>query len=142
VTHPIMTDTTPCKGPCGRLMRPARTRAHEYPGTVPHRAGGYCKACLSKLPPELRPAPRQAAKVTTPKACRSCDHPLRPHDAKIADHPGTLRCIGAGLCSRCWESDGPWALDPEAIRPDFDEAHARAALESWLRRRRKLGLAA
>lgn len=33
--------------------------------------------------------------------CLECKRPMRPHRAKITDHPGTVRLGGRGLCSTC-----------------------------------------
>lgn len=134
--------TTPCKGTCGRLLRPNTTRVADAPGTVPERMGGYCKKCLHALPEDQRPIPWKPLR-TTPPNCVECGHKIRAHGVRLADQPGTLRAVSGGICSRCWHEKGAELLrDPEAVRPGFDEVQARAALVGWLSRRDGHGLAA
>lgn len=35
--------------------------------------------------------------------CKRCDRPLRGHNDKIAEHPGTVRHKARGLCDMCYK---------------------------------------
>lgn len=43
---------------CQRPMRPVRTRIADWPGTVPHAAGGLCLTCYTKAKRTTMPVRR------------------------------------------------------------------------------------
>lgn len=82
---------------CDRLLRSAKKRASEVPGTVPYHGHNMCRTCAKGG------APVERLKDTS---CETCEIPLRHGKTLLTDAPGTkkaARKVGehAWICSDC-----------------------------------------
>ena len=84
---------------CGHWVRPRRSTADEFPGTVKVAGNGLCSRCYSRA--RRGDVKRRGPSVQVGQPCSVCHEPLRPRRATIMDHPGTRAHYGHGICRAC-----------------------------------------
>lgn len=103
---PERTTEPNCRG-CGRGMWWASEGRVE--GKVRADGHGLCSTCAERERAG-RPTGPDAPSIRdlrTPAKCSKCERPLRAHRARAADHPGTVKHAGHGLCSTCASGGTP-----------------------------------
>ena len=98
---PEYTDLPKCVD-CGRYLRPAHSRAYQYPGTVANDGAGRCRPCRS-MAISKGVIGRRSTNTKTYSPCVGCDRPLRAWSTKAVDAPGTVVHHSHGMCRRCYE---------------------------------------
>lgn len=100
----------PCKGGCGRGIRPRKSTPEDYPyNTKVEKAGGFCGKCY---------VPHHAPKMWQ-QPCAGCGSDMRPNGADRRDYPGTNEHHTRGYCTSCRTRERR-GLDykPRATAPD------------------------
>lgn len=86
----------PCAGPCGRTLRPSRTRLDQYPDTVREESHGRCQRCkAAKFPPMGRRSKERTG------YCSGCRRPTRRRDVAEELAPGTVVEYAVDQCRTC-----------------------------------------
>lgn len=84
---------------CEGVIRPPRSEASQFPGTVPYGAKGRCNACYRKLKRGGKPSAR--IDWSEPQHCKRCGVRMRPRVSESAEWVGTNSYGKGGLCSTC-----------------------------------------
>jgi len=63
-------------------------------------------------------------------SCKNCARALRHQRAKAADHPGTVRDYGRGLCATCYRKDDGKFVPPSARARNKAAAERRRAVRT------------
>jgi len=103
---PERTTEANCRG-CGREMWwPSEGRTE---GKVRADGHGLCSTCAERerTGQQVGPDAPSIRDQRTPERCSKCERPLRAHRARAADHPGTVKHAGHGLCSTCASGGSP-----------------------------------
>lgn len=88
---------------CEGVIRPPRSEASQFPGTVPYGAKGRCNACYRRL----KRGGKQAVRIdwSEPQHCKRCGVRMRPRAAVSAEWVGTNVYGKGGLCGACIAPD-------------------------------------
>jgi hypothetical protein len=89
---------------CGRPMW--RPSVGKVEGKVRADGHGLCSTCAERERVGS-PLGTPIRDQNTPEKCSKCERPLRPHRARAADHPGTVKHAGHGLCTTCARGGTP-----------------------------------
>lgn len=101
---------------CEGVIRPPRSEASQYPGTVPYGVKGLCNSCYRRK----KRGGRGAARIdwSEPQYCKRCGMKMRPRVAPTAEWAGTNSYGKKGMCSTC--------ISPNARRfPTVAELYAQ-----------------
>lgn len=104
---------------CSRALRSDQQKKDDHPGTRPgHIRNRLCHRCMIEGhasihdTPQPQPEPMPDVQVgacgKSPdchhKLCKDCQVPMRPNSTREVHHPGTVRHIRGGTCSKCaWD---------------------------------------
>lgn len=93
---PLLGETAPCAGGCGRVLRPRSSTIEDFPGTVPINVKRMCSTCYRRML-------GQQERTPMPSHCLGCGRALRSRrDEQLGTAPeGSLRHAGRGLCGPC-----------------------------------------
>ena len=94
IGRPRLSDTYPCKGGCGLILRRKHRRAADFPGTVSVVCKERCSACYRAYKPEPEPAPApKPAPAQRHKTLEqiSVENAKQHHPALAAFHARTRR---------------------------------------------------
>lgn len=105
----------PCRGTCGKMIRPWRRSLTQFPGTVMEYSEFRCRGCWYVMMAEKHPADPAYANMP----CTSCGAPSRPHRCPGEYMPGTRRRVDKGtICTDC-DNKPPSAESTEEHRANL-----------------------
>lgn len=130
---------------CNRPLRPYKTPATDYPGTVFKANATECGSCRNARSRGTGPVARFKLLPGTP--CLGCRKPLRTRRSTLPSHPGTRAHRAGGYCTTCWREATTTNPEPRitAIAPapqDLDphHAHIRRGVDKLIAARRARGI--
>lgn len=84
---------------CEGVIRPPRSEASQYPGTVPYGVKGLCNSCYRRKKRGSQGPVR--IDWAEPQYCKRCGVKMRPRVAPAAEWAGTNSYGKRGMCSTC-----------------------------------------